>query len=79
MLVSTSPLSQGEQRWTRHCCATDGKRQYWSQGYAVAASIAAMVTCLLTKHKEALRDQACTAWGTGRVFPPKEEEKKEWK
>lgn len=50
MLVSTSPLSQREQRWTRRC-TTDGRRRYRSQGYTVAASTAAMVICLLTASK----------------------------
>lgn len=46
MLVSTSPVSQGEQR-TLRCRTTDGRR-YRSQGYPVAASMAVMVICLLT-------------------------------
>lgn len=49
MLVSTSPLSQGEQR-TPHCCAADGRR-YRSQGYPVAASMTVMVICVLTVSK----------------------------
>lgn len=81
MLVSTSPLSQGEQKWTRHHCATDGRWRYRSQGYAVAASTAAMVICLLTVSKAQGGPEAPGRHSLGhlRVFPPQEAERKEWK
>ena len=81
MLVSTSPLSQGEQRWTRRRHATDGRRRYRSQGYAVAASTAAMVICLLTVSKAQGGPEGpdMHSLGHSRVFPQKEVERKEWK
>lgn len=76
MLVSTSPLSQGEQTWTQRRCATDRRRRFRSQGYAVAASTAVMVICLLTvsKAQGGPEGPGMHSLGHSRVFPPKEAE-----
>lgn len=81
MQVSTSSLSQGAERWTGRHCAADESRRYQSQGYAVAASTASMVICLLTvsKAQRGLRGPGTQSLGHSRLFPSKKAKRKEGK